>query len=145
MNPATSTRPVSPCEPCGCETTASLDEWQRRWAINEFEENPAESEEAQIKEELEEEAEPPRAARDPWCPYEKQVEDHRPTHLAFMTWCKWCDLGRGRGLQHPFTRKRMPTNAVEEGIKSSDGDDRNCATFHLTKVRKGGQAGGAPP
>ena len=54
----------------------------------------------QIQEELEEEAEPLRAARDPGCPSEKQVEEHRLTHLPFRTWCKWCNLGRGRGLQH---------------------------------------------
>ena len=67
-----------------------------------------------MKEELEEEAEPPRAARDPGCPTEKQVEDHRLTHLPFRTWCKWCNLGRGRGLQHKQSPKsEIPVVGVD--------------------------------
>ena len=47
------------------------------------------------------ETEPLRAARDPGCPTVKEVEDHRSRgHLPYRTWCKWCNLGRGRGLQH---------------------------------------------
>ena len=61
-----------------------------------------------MQEELEEEAEAPRAARDPGCPTEKQVEDHRLTHLPYRTWCKWCNLGRGRGLQ----RKQSPKSEI---------------------------------
>ena len=67
--------------------------------------DPVEGEEVQVKEELGEEAEAPRDARDPGCPTEKQVEDHRLTHLPFRTWCKWCNLGRGRGLQHKQSPK----------------------------------------
>ena len=67
-----------------------------------------------MKEELEEEAEPPRAARDPGCPTEKQVEDHRLTHLPFRTWCKWCNLGRGRGLHHRQSPKsEIPVVGVD--------------------------------
>ena len=54
----------------------------------------------QIEEESEEEAEPLRPARDPGAPSDKQIEDHRLAHLPYRTWCKWCNLGRGRGLQH---------------------------------------------
>ena len=46
------------------------------------------------------EVEPIKHAIDPGQPTATQVEDHRKTHLPFRSWCKWCVLGRGRGLQH---------------------------------------------
>ena len=46
------------------------------------------------------EVDPLRAARDPGQPTLKQVEEHRRAHLPYRLWCKWCVLGRGRGLQH---------------------------------------------
>ena len=46
------------------------------------------------------EVEPVRKAVDPGKPTDKQIEEHRMTHLPFRTWCRWCVLGRGRGLQH---------------------------------------------
>ena len=53
-----------------------------------------------IQEEGETEVDPLRAARDPGQPTLKQVEEHRRAHLPYRLWCKWCVLGRGRGLQH---------------------------------------------
>jgi len=47
-----------------------------------------------------EEVEPVRMAADPGKPTERQIEEHRATHLPFRSWCRWCVLGRGRGLQH---------------------------------------------
>jgi hypothetical protein len=47
-----------------------------------------------------EEAEPMKHAADPGPPTMKQVEEHRETHVPFRSWCKWCVLGRGRGMQH---------------------------------------------
>jgi len=47
-----------------------------------------------------EEAEPVKRATDPGAPTTAQVEEHRMTHIPFRSWCKWCVLGRGRGIQH---------------------------------------------
>ena len=41
-----------------------------------------------------------KMATDPGQPTEKQVEEHRPCHVPYRTWCKWCNMGRGRGHQH---------------------------------------------
>ena len=56
-------------------------------------------EEVQIEEETTE-VEVPRAAPDPGQPTARQIEEHRKLHLPFRSWCRWCVLGRGRGLQH---------------------------------------------
>ncbi len=64
------------------------------------EEDVAVDEEVRIQEEQDVEVEPLRAARDPGQPTASQVEMHRRTHLPYRLWCKWCILGRGRGLQH---------------------------------------------
>ena len=50
-----------------------------------------------------EEAETVKHAADPGAPTAKQVEEHRETHIPFRSWCKWCVLGRGRGIQHRKT------------------------------------------
>ena len=55
--------------------------------------------EVQIEEE-EEEIQDPRVAHDPAQPTERQLSEHRVTHLPYRSWCKWCVLGRGRGIQH---------------------------------------------
>ena len=47
-----------------------------------------------------EEAEPVKHVTDPGAPTAQQVEDHRKTHIPYRSWCKWCVLGRGRGIQH---------------------------------------------
>ena len=46
------------------------------------------------------EIEPIRHAADPGTPTESQVEEHRKTHMPFRSWCRWCVLGRGRGIVH---------------------------------------------
>ena len=67
-------------------------------------ENGEEGYEVIIKDDVDEEVEPVRIAPDPGKPTERQIEEHRITHLPFRSWCRWCILGRGRGLQH---RARM--------------------------------------
>ena len=44
-----------------------------------------------------------KTAKDPRQPSAEEVEEHRCTHLPFRDWCKWCIMGRGRGLQHSRT------------------------------------------
>ena len=63
-------------------------------------ESGAEGEEVRIENDLDSEVEPVKTAIDPGRPTERQVEDHRPTHLPYRSWCRWCVLGRGRGMQH---------------------------------------------
>ena len=74
-----------------------------------FDAEDDDTEEVHIKEELETETEPLRTARDPGCPAVREVEEHRSRgHLPYRTWCKWCHLGRGRGLQH----RRSPGSRI---------------------------------
>ncbi len=49
------------------------------------------------------EVEPMKMAKDPGQPTQRQVEEHRKFHIPFRSWCKWCILGRGRGIQHRRT------------------------------------------
>ena len=57
-------------------------------------------EEISIQEGEDAEVEPVKVATDPGRPTESQIEEHRMTHIPFRSWCRWCVLGRGRGLQH---------------------------------------------
>ena len=63
-------------------------------------EDVAEGEEVRIDGDIDGEIEPVKMATDPGKPTERQVEEHRRTHLPYRSWCRWCVLGRGRGLQH---------------------------------------------
>ncbi len=65
-------------------------------------------EEVTIEEEQDTEVDPLRLARDPGQPTLKQIEEHRRAHLPYRLWCKWCVLGRGRGLQH----RRSPGSSI---------------------------------
>ena len=60
-----------------------------------------------------EETEPVRHAADPGAPSKKQVGEHRKTHIPYRSWCKWCVLGRGRGIQH---RKTGASNVPIIGV-----------------------------
>ena len=65
------------------------------------EEDVAENEEVQIQEEVNAEVEPLKLAPDPGRPTARQVEEHRRMgHIPYRSWCRWCTLGRGRGMQH---------------------------------------------
>ena len=59
------------------------------------------NEEVHVQEELEEEIEPLKEVPSPSQPTKKQVEEHRTRgHLPYRSWCRWCNLGRGRSTQH---------------------------------------------
>ena len=47
-----------------------------------------------------EDVQPIRHAPDPKLPSAEEVEEHCCTHIPYRDWCKWCVMGRGRGLQH---------------------------------------------
>ncbi len=57
-------------------------------------------EEIRIEDEQDTEVEPVRTIPDPGKPTAREIELHRMTHLPFRLWCRWCVLGRGRGLYH---------------------------------------------
>ena len=59
-----------------------------------------EGEEVNIEAGDDTEVEPVKRATDPGKPTDQQIEEHRMTHLPYRSWCRWCVLGRGRGLQH---------------------------------------------
>ena len=59
-----------------------------------------EGDEVNIQGDVDTEVEPVRTAADPGKPTERQIEEYRASHLPFRSWCRWCVLGRGRGLQH---------------------------------------------
>jgi hypothetical protein len=63
-------------------------------------EDGGEGEEIKIETEDDAEVEPVKVATDPGKPTDRQIEEHRLTHLPYRSWCRWCVLGRGRGLQH---------------------------------------------
>ncbi len=56
--------------------------------------------EIRIDDEQDTEVEPVKLAPDPGQPTLRQIEDHRRVHLPYRLWCKWCVMGRGRGLPH---------------------------------------------
>ncbi len=72
------------------------------------EEDVGDEEEIEIKDEGEMEVENLKHAVDPGQPTSKQIEEHRETHLPYRLWCKWCILGRGRGLQH----RKSPSSRI---------------------------------
>ena len=64
-------------------------------------EEVGDDEEVKVQEELAEESEQLKVAVDPGQPTKKQVEEHRTRgHVPYRSWCRWCNLGRGRSLQH---------------------------------------------
>ena len=64
-------------------------------------EEVGENEEVVVQEEQTEESEQLKVAVDPGQPTKKQVEEHRTRgHVPYRSWCRWCNLGRGRCLQH---------------------------------------------
>ena len=56
---------------------------------------------AEVGENLAAEEEVVRIASDPGQPSDQQVEEHRTRgHIPYRSWCRWCNLGRGRGQPH---------------------------------------------
>ena len=90
------------------------------------------------------EIEPPKFARDPGKPTEQQIELHRRLHLPFRLWCRWCVLGRGRGLQH---RARVgsvvPVVGIDYFFLTSSGaklkEELNMGTEAIEQARARGE------
>ena len=92
-------QPIRPCSNCDalCTTVASgpCDS-----LVAPAEDEVAAGDEVTINDGEDEETEPIKRALDPGKPTPAQVEAHRITHIPLRLWCRWCILGRGRGLQH---------------------------------------------
>ena len=63
-------------------------------------EGEAEKDEVEVEIEGAEDTEPARHLPSEPAPTAKQVEEHRCSHIPFRSWCKWCMMGRGLGIQH---------------------------------------------
>ena len=59
---------------------------------------------AEEEQEIQDEAEPLKMARDPKLPSAADVGIHDRTHNPSRDWCKWCNCGRGRGIPHTDVR-----------------------------------------
>ena len=60
---------------------------------------PEEEQDAEIEEDVGD-VEPLKKARDPKLPSAADIAEHELTHIPYRDWCKWCNLGRGRGIPH---------------------------------------------
>ena len=58
------------------------------------------AEEVHIEDISEEDVQPMKAAHSPETPTAKMIEEHRYVHIPYRDWCRWCVMGRGRGIQH---------------------------------------------
>ena len=92
-------QPIRPCLNCDAlRTTGASGPCESLVAPTEDE--VAAGDEVTINDGEDEETEPLKHARDPGRPTPAQVEEHRKSHIPLRLWCRWCILGRGRGLQH---------------------------------------------
>ena len=83
-------------------------------------------EEASVEEEIhiknDEEVEPLRMAKDPKMPSPEDVELHERMHVPYRDWCKWCNMGRGRGTPHRHTgASTVPIVGVDYFFITSEG------------------------
>ena len=85
-------------------------------------EDGEEGEEFNIEADADTEVEPVKTATNPGKPTDKQIEEHRITHLPYRSWCRWCVLGRGRGLQHrACTMSMIPVIGMDYFFLTSAG------------------------
>ncbi len=121
--PAFRARPIRPCIRCNPALCAM------RWKgvdteslVAPNEEDVEANAEIVIDDGNEEELEPMKIAKDPGQPTQRQIEEHRKLHLPFRLWCKWCILGRGRGIQHRRSDgSRIPIVGIDYFFNTSTG------------------------
>ena len=54
------------------------------------------------------EVQPANRSPDPGQPTAADMERHRCDHIPYRSWCKWCGMGRGRGVQHKQAGNATP-------------------------------------
>ena len=118
--PAPSARPIRPCIRCNCAAARDVGA-----LVAPAEGDVGDGAEITINDGGETEVDPLRPARDPGQPTLKQIEEHRRAHLPYRLWCKWCVLGRGRGLQHRrYTGSEIPIVGVDYFFMTKGGLQR---------------------
>ena len=119
MKPAPQ-RSVRPQQANSATCTGQL--WsQGRWhAVAPLDEADEGKEEINIEEA--EDVEPLRMANDPRLPSAVDVELHERMHVPYRDWCKWCNMGRGRGVPHTHSRgPTVPIVGVDYVFIAGDG------------------------
>ena len=75
-----------------------------------------------VRDEEGEDVEPLRLARNPKLPSAEDVEAHDRVHIPIRDWCKWCNLGRGRGIPHRHAGgSSIPIVGVDYFLITSEG------------------------
>ena len=78
--------------------------------------------EEEVQDEDGEDVEPLKLARNPKLPSAEDVEAHDRVHIPFRDWCKWCNLGRGRGIPHRHSGgSSIPIVGVDYFFITSEG------------------------
>ena len=61
-------------------------------------------------------------AKDPKLPSAADIELHEPVHVPYGDRCKWCNMGRGRGMLHTHSRgPSVPIVGVACSFMTGDG------------------------
>ena len=80
----------------------------------------------EIEDESDQEVESVKLSRDPGQPTEKEMEEHRCTHLPYRLWCKFCVMGRGRGVPHKHSPgSSIPIIGIDYFFMTANGAEKN--------------------
>ena len=81
--------------------------------------------------EAEEEADPPRAVRDPGQPTQAMIDEHNLSHIPFRPWCAACVRGKAKNkpsltVKGDFAESVLPRVRLDYGLLTErDGEDDN--------------------
>ena len=76
--------------------------------------------------EAEEEAQQPRALRDPGAPTSKEIAEHNLTHIPFRSWCPSCVVGKARDRAHlkqADSEKQLPEVVFDYCFMANEGEE----------------------
>ena len=75
--------------------------------------------------------EPVKVAKDTKLPSKQEVECHRCTHIPYRSWCRWCVMGRGRGVPHRGGQEStVPLVGIDYFFITSGGVHRRSELEH---------------
>ena len=90
---------------------------------------PEEEQDAEIEEDVGD-VEPLKKARDPKLPSAADIAEHELTHIPYRDWCKWCNLGRGRGIPHrQGGDSAVPIVGTDDFFITSEGVNRDARSL----------------
>ena len=99
-NAVPSLRPVRPQCDQGASGTTEAWELELGQLIAPLEEPGGEEERVDVQDDEDEEVEPMQIANNLRQPTAAEEEEHRIDHANFRSWCRFCCMGRARGMQH---------------------------------------------